>query len=60
MEKLIRLTEAAELIGYEVATIRNWVKQGKLKAYRHTPHSEIRVRVSDLEALMQSGSKIAK
>jgi len=60
MEKLITVRQAAELIGFKESTIQRWVRLGYLKGYRRTPKSAIRLRIKDLEELMQSGSKIAE
>ncbi|MBA7627801.1 hypothetical protein ES703_35270 [subsurface metagenome] len=58
MEKLIPINEAAELIGYGPQMLRRWIKKGILKAYKATPGSKYRVKMSDLERLMQSGSPL--
>ncbi len=60
MEKLIDLKEAAELLGYSVLTMRNLTREGKIKSYRRTPKSAIRIKISDLEELMGSGSPLAR
>jgi excisionase family DNA binding protein len=48
MTNLISLAEAASLLGVSKATLRNWDKEGKLKAHRHPVN---RYRAYDLEEL---------
>ena len=43
--------QAADALDVSVNTVRNWVKDGTLKAYRLGPRL-LRVRVSDLNALV--------
>lgn len=53
MNKLyISIKEASEMLGVSKLTLRNWDKNGKLKAYRH-PINNYRVyKTEDLEALL--------
>lgn len=60
MEKLITIREAAEIIGYSRIRIRDWIRAGELKSYRKDPRAQLRLKVSDLEKLMRSGSNLAK
>jgi len=60
MEKLISLKEAAKLLGYTTQQLRTWIYQGTLKSFKATPTSEHRIRVSDLEKLMESGSSLGE
>lgn len=48
MDKLIRLNEAAELLGVCKQTLRLWDRSGQLKALR-TKGGHRRYRMSDLE-----------
>lgn len=48
--KEISISEAAELKSVSPLTIRRWIQQGKLRAYRYGPKT-IRIRVADLEAM---------
>jgi excisionase family DNA binding protein len=62
--KFITIKEAADIIGVTRMTLRNWDKNGKLKAHRH-PFNNYRVyKVEDIEALLEmidlSTSEITK
>ncbi|MBK7333891.1 MAG: helix-turn-helix domain-containing protein [Betaproteobacteria bacterium] len=48
MTTLVTLAEAATYLGVSKATLRNWDKEGKLKAHRHPIN---RYRAYDLEEL---------
>lgn len=48
MSNLVTLAEAASYLGVSKATLRNWDKEGKLKAYRHPLN---KYRAYDLEEL---------
>jgi len=48
---MVDLKQAADALDVSVNTVRNWVKDGTLKAYRLGPRL-LRVRVSDLNALV--------
>lgn len=48
MSNLVSLAEAASYLGVSKATLRNWDKEGKLKAHRHPLN---RYRAYDLEEL---------
>ena len=56
MEKYISLKEASKLLGYSRFQLRIWIKEGTLRAYKATPTSDYRIKLSDLETLMESGS----
>lgn len=46
----LSLTDAAEIVGQSVNTLRRRISSGSLPAYRFGPRS-IRVRLADVEAL---------
>ena len=46
-EELLSPQEAGDRLGVSVYTVRRWIKEGKLRAFR--PGKEYRVRVADLE-----------
>lgn len=48
--KEISIAEAAELKSVQPITIRRWIQQGKLPAYRYGPKT-IRIKLSDLDAM---------
>ncbi len=55
--KLIRIKDAARLLGVTTLTLRNWDNAGKLKALRH-PLNNYRVyRRSDIEKLLEDIDK---
>jgi len=47
MEELLSPEEVGERLGVSVYTVRRWIKEGKVRAFR--PGKEYRVRVADLE-----------
>ena len=49
MTDLLRVPQAAEVVGYTQATITEWCRKGKLPATKHGHHWYIRRQ--DLEAL---------
>ncbi len=52
-ERYITIKEAANVLGVSPLTLRNWDKNGKLKAYRH-PMNNYRVyKIEDLETVME-------
>ncbi len=59
----ITINEAAKILGVSTLTLRNWDKNGKLRALRH-PMNNYRVyKMEDLEALMgeiKVGAKLRK
>ncbi|PIQ74425.1 MAG: hypothetical protein COV85_02210, partial [Candidatus Portnoybacteria bacterium CG11_big_fil_rev_8_21_14_0_20_44_10] len=48
-EKLLTITEAAEILGVSVDTLRRWDKSGKLVAIRKEGGTHRYYRQSDLE-----------
>jgi excisionase family DNA binding protein len=51
--QFITIKQASTILGVSPLTLRNWDKNGKLKAFRH-PINNYRVyRVEDLEALLE-------
>lgn len=51
MNKLIKIKEAAEILGVNPETLRRWDRQGKLKTKRH-PMNNYRVyKLGDVVAL---------
>ena len=61
MDKYLSVKQASEWLGFHENTIRKWIKKGILRGYRLPgTRTEIRIKVKELEALMQSGSDLAK
>lgn len=52
--KWLKTDEAAEYLSTSPAQIRNWVSQGRLKAYKLLGY-RLRFRVSDLNLLLTGG-----
>ncbi len=51
-DQFITIKQAASILGVSPLTLRNWDKNGKLKAYRH-PMNNYRVyKIEDLEAVI--------
>lgn len=56
MKKLIKVKDVAKLTGYHEETIRQFVRAGKLKAYRRPTKGKrtaLRFRFLDIENFMQ-------
>jgi len=51
-EELLSPQEAGDRLGVSVYTVRRWIKEGKLRAFR--PGKEYRVRVADLEEFFRT------
>jgi excisionase family DNA binding protein len=51
-EELLSPQEAGERLGVSVYTVRRWIKEGKLRAFR--PGKEYRVREADLEEFFRA------
>jgi len=47
--RLLRIKEAAEILGISTATLRKWNKEGKLKAVRISARGDRRYRNEDIE-----------
>jgi MerR family copper efflux transcriptional regulator len=50
--KFITVTDAAKYLGVSPSTLRNWDRQGKLRAIRHPVNGYRLYRKEDLEALL--------
>jgi excisionase family DNA binding protein len=51
-EELLSPQEAADRLGVSVYTVRRWIKDGKLRAFR--PGKEYRLREPDLEEFLRA------
>lgn len=51
-DRFIGLREAGQRVGLSYWSIRARVRDGLLPAYRTSPTSELRVKVSDVDALL--------
>jgi excisionase family DNA binding protein len=51
-EELLSPEQAGERLGVSVYTVRRWIKEGKLRAFR--PGKEYRIREADLEEFLRA------
>ena len=59
-KQYIKIKEASEMLGVSKLTLRNWDKNGKLKAFRH-PMNNYRVyRLEDVENILQQIKEYVK
>ncbi len=52
LDHFLTVGEAAEFLGVSVSTLRNWDRQGKLKAFRHPVNRYRLYRREDLKRLL--------
>jgi excisionase family DNA binding protein len=52
IDRLIRLDDAARLLGVSTRTLRDWTTKGKFDCVR-TPGGQRRFRLSDIEAVIR-------
>lgn len=57
MDHFLSLPKAAKHLGYSVNSLKRFAAQGLLTIYRATPTSHPRVRLSEIEVLLQSQSR---
>lgn len=50
----MKIQEAADFIGVTTTTLRNWEKEGKLKAYRHPTSNWRLYKQEDLEKFLEA------
>ena len=53
LQSYMLINEAAQFIGVSVGTLRNWVRDGKLKAHRNPVNGYRLFKKKDLEALLK-------
>ena len=58
-DMLLRLPEAARLLGVHIGTLRRWDNEGKLKAAR-TPGGQRRYRKSDICSVIEGRHEYTK
>ena len=56
MTRLLRVNEAAELLGLQPATVRRMIREGALAVVRPTGRRAVRVLHEDVEALARGRS----
>lgn len=54
--KLIKIREAAELLGINPETLRRWDNEGRLKAVRLGKRKDRRYKLEDLQKLIEEKS----
>jgi len=50
--KLLRIKEAAEMLGVNPETLRRWDNEGRLKAVRMGKRGDRRYKIEDLQKIM--------
>ena len=59
IDDYLKIRDAADLVGVSPSTLRNWERQGKLKAYRN-PLNRYRLYLrQDLESLLKEINRSA-
>lgn len=58
LSSYVRIGKAAKMLGVSIATLRNWDKSGKLKAYRNRMSRYRLYKIKDIEELLTSVAKI--
>lgn len=59
MEKLLKISEVAEILGVTTQTLRKWDKAGKFTP-THTVGGHRRYRLSDVEKVIAGTSEVKK
>jgi excisionase family DNA binding protein len=54
--KLLRIKEAAEMLGINPETLRRWDNQGRLQAVRMGKRKDRRYRLEDLQKIIETKS----
>lgn len=52
IDDYLKIKDAATIVGVSPSTLRNWEKQGKLRAHRNPVNSYRLYKRNDLEALL--------
>lgn len=56
--KLLRIKEAAEMLGINPETLRRWDNQGRLQAVRMGKRKDRRYRIEDIQKIIEVDKKI--
>lgn len=56
--KLLRIKEAAEMLGINPETLRRWDNQGRLQAVRMGKRKDRRYKLEDLQKIIEGHTKI--
>lgn len=54
MGKLIRISQAAEMLGISISTLRRWDNEGKLKSVRINSKGNRRYNITNIEKLIKN------
>jgi len=52
IEKNYNITQASQILGVKVRTVRDWIKHGKLKAYKYPTSNRWFIRESEIKRLI--------
>lgn len=53
MEKRYNITQVSQILGVKVRTVRDWIKQGKLKAHKYPVSNRWFIPESEIKRLME-------
>jgi len=56
--KLLRIKEAAEMLGINPETLRRWDNQGRLQAVRIGKRKDRRYKIEDIQKIIEVDKKI--
>lgn len=54
LERLIGITEAAEILGVNRATLANWLHRGRIPALQYGPRGIYRIKYGDVIEFMEA------
>ncbi|MBI5151338.1 MAG: helix-turn-helix domain-containing protein [Candidatus Pacebacteria bacterium] len=57
-QKLLRISQAAEMLGVNPETLRRWDREGRLKAVRLGKRRDRRYKLEDLQKLIKTKGEI--
>lgn len=52
METTYNIKETAEMLGIKVRTVREWIRNGKIKAFKYPNSSIWRIKESEIQRLI--------
>ncbi|MBI4226170.1 helix-turn-helix domain-containing protein [Candidatus Roizmanbacteria bacterium] len=55
--KLLRIREAAEMLGVNPETLRRWDREGKLKAVKVSTRGDRRYKIDDIQKFIEKNTK---
>lgn len=60
VDRILDLIEAAEVLGIRPGTLRGWIKDGRIKAFKLGVRGLIRIREEDRQAFIDQARKGGK